>query len=83
MQSLDILLRGFGRRVDVPDLSFDDEDCCALSFDEVAVVLSCRREERKLCPYAEVGSLADPSPDLFRFEPVEPGGETPSSRSSA
>ena len=66
MQSLDILLVELGRSVGLPDLAFDDEDCCALAFDELAVVLSCRREERKLCLYSEVGNLVEPSPGILR-----------------
>ena len=65
MQSLDILLQEFGRSMDLPDLCFDDEDCCALEFDELAVVLSCRRGRQQLCIYAEVGSLAQPSPEIL------------------
>ena len=65
MQSLDILLEEFGRSIGIPDLAFDDEESCALSFDDLVVVLSWRRGERKLCAYSEVGNLTEPSPGIL------------------
>ena len=57
MQALDLLLREFGQSIDLPELAFDDEDCCTLTFDDLAVVLSYRREQEKLCLYTDVGLI--------------------------
>ena len=65
MQSLDLLIREFGASIDLPELAFDDEDCCALAFDGLAVVLSCRRQQEKLCLYAEVGLIEGASPEVL------------------
>ena len=65
MQTLDLLIREFGRSIDLPDLAFDDEDCCALTFDDLAVMLSCRREQEKLCAYSDVGLIERPSANIL------------------
>ena len=57
MQALDLLIREFGQSIDLPELAFDDEDGCALMFDDLAVMLSCRREQERICVYSDVGVI--------------------------
>ena len=65
MQALDLLIREFGQSIDLPELAFDDEDCCALTFDDLAVMLSCRRKQEKLCVYSDVGVIERAPADLL------------------
>ena len=65
MQALDLLIREFGQSIDLPELAFDDEDCCALTFDDLAVMLSCRREQERLCVYSDVGVIERASANVL------------------
>ena len=65
MRALDSLIGEFGQGIGLPALAFDDEDCCALTFDDLAVVLSYRRQQDRLCLYSDVGLIERPSREIL------------------
>ena len=62
---LEVLLQEFGRSMGIPDLVLDEQDGCALMFDETGLMLSYRREANRLCVYTDIGLLKRATPALL------------------
>ncbi len=62
MYAVDQLLKEFGEEVGIPELVFDEEGYCTLSFDDTIVTLSKRENQERLVFYADVGLLPTPPP---------------------
>jgi hypothetical protein len=61
-----MLLAELGRAVAIPDLAFDDEGYCCLSFDETILNLEFRNDRRDFLIYAPIGRVeAHPPPDYL------------------
>ncbi len=62
MYAIDQLLKEFGEEVGIPELAFDEEGYCTLSFDDTIVTISKRENQERLVFYADVGLLPTPPP---------------------
>jgi hypothetical protein len=61
-----MLLGELGRAVAIPDLAFDDEGYCCLSFDEIMVNLEFRSDRGDFLIYAPIGRIeAHPPADYL------------------
>ena len=61
------MLSEFGEAVGIPELTFDDDGCCCLSFDDAVVNFELDDETGLLYLYADVGAVPDP-PDTALYE---------------
>jgi len=57
-----MLLGELGRAVAIPDLAFDDEGYCCLSFDEIMVNLEFRSDRGDFLIYAPIGRIESHPP---------------------
>lgn len=61
-QQAETILREFGDYIGIPDLAFDEDNLCTLSFDDLVVCFAFREESKQLLLYADVGTLPSPAP---------------------
>ncbi len=55
-------LKEFGEYIGIPDLAFDEDNLCTLSFDDYAVSFSYREKTDQFLLYADIGNLPAPAP---------------------
>ncbi len=63
-KNADALLEEFGNYIGIPNLVFDEENICVLSFGDEVVCLSVREDSGHIMVYADLGALENPAPPL-------------------